>query len=400
MRERRAAHVRPLPPSGDRLRSQKIKASAPSRDLVRRYRPIRTSKGVPAPIGLGLVAVFLVLGLAVLIVGGNILVSVAGQLAHAFDSAISQVSSMPPATAAPSGVALDTPVLNTPDNGGYTNQAAVSLSGSVPGSAIGKTGYKVRIYGIASDKTRKQVSEVEVGSTTHFSTGAVSLVEGPNTFAAALVTPSSEGQPSPEVVYILDTKPPQLSIASPADGSSQAGSSVVVSGKSDTGSTVTIRNRQSPGGGLSSKVVGDDGRFAITVGLVAGSNSIQVTATDQAGNVTTSQLTVKRSFGNLSAHLTVSPAKFKAAGPTTIKLTVRATSANGGPLAGAEVVFTVTVAGLGPIVSPALITDQTGTTTWKVTITGATPGLGQAAALVTTGDGNQIPASPTTLTTT
>ena len=62
--------------------------------------------------------------------------------------------------------------------------------------------------------------------------------------------------------------------------------------------------------------------------------------------------------------------------------------------------FTVTVHGLGPIVSPALITDQTGTSKWKVTITGATPGLGTAAALVATGDGNQIPASPVTLTTT
>ena len=64
MRERRAAHVRPLPPSGDRLRSNQIKASAPSRELVRRYRPVRTSKGVPPPLGIGVIAVFLVMGVA------------------------------------------------------------------------------------------------------------------------------------------------------------------------------------------------------------------------------------------------------------------------------------------------------------------------------------------------
>ncbi len=399
MRERRAAHVRPLPPSGERFRTHQIRASAPPPELIRRYRPIRTNKGVPAPLGIGAIAVFLVLGVAMLIVGGNILVNVVGQLAHAFDSAISQVSSMPPATMAPSGVALDTPVLDAPDNGGYTNHATVSLSGSVPGAAIGKSGYKVRVYAIASNGTRSQVAEIEVGATTHFTTAALTLVEGSNTFAAALVTPSTEGQPSPEVVYILDTAPPVMSVTSPVDGSSQSGSSVVVSGKSDPDSTVTVRNRQAPGGGLSSKVVGQDGRFAITVGLVAGSNSIQVTATDRAGNVTTDQLTVKRSYGKLAAHLAVAPATFKASGPTTLKLTTHATSANGGPLAGAKVVFTVTVQGLGPIVSPELTTDQTGTATWKVTVSGATPGIGAATALVTTSDGDQVSAT-TRLTTT
>lgn len=399
MRERRAAHVRPLPPSGERLESHQIRASAPRMELIRRYRPIRTSKGVPAPLSLGIVGVFLALGIVMLIVGGNILVGVVGQLAHAFDNAISQVSSMPPATMAPSGVALDTPVLDTPDNGGYTNHATVSLSGSIPGPAIGQSGYKVRVYSIATGGQRNQVAEVDVGSTTQFSTAAVTLVQGPNTFVAALVTPGGEGQPSPQVVYILDTVPPNLSIASSADGSSQTGNSVVISGKTDPGSTVTVRNKQAPGGGLSSKVVGQDGRFAVTVGLVAGSNSIQVTATDQAGNVTTAQLIVNRAYGKLAAHLAVSPAKFKGTGPTSLKLTVRATSVNGGPLAGAGVVFTVTVAGLGPIVSPELTTDQTGTASWKVTISGATAGIGAANVLVTTTDGNQIPAT-TRLTTT
>ncbi len=399
MRERRGAHVRPLPPSGERLRSHQIKASAPSRELVRRYRPVRTNKGVPPPLGVGVIGVFLVLGIAMLIVGGNILVSVVGQVAHAFDSAISQVSSMPPATMAPSGVALDTPVLDTPDNGGYTNQATVALSGSVPAAVVGETGYQVKVYAVASDGTKSQVAEVAVGATAHFTTPAITLVEGSNTFTAALVTPSTEGQPSPEVVYVLDTVPPSLSVASPADGSSQSGSSVVVSGKSDPGSTVTIRNRQAPGGGLSSKVVGADGGFAITVALVAGSNSIQVTATDQAGNVSTDSLTVKRAYGQLAAYLSASPARFGAIGPTTLKLTVHATSANGGPLAGASVSFTVGVYGLAMIVSPPLTTDQTGTTTWKVNISGATPGPGTATVVVSTSDGSQVLAT-TNLTTT
>ncbi len=57
-------------------------------------------------------------------------------------------------------------------------------------------------------------------------------------------------------------------------------------------------------------------------------------------------LTVKRAYGQLAAYLSASPAKFGAIGPTTLKLTVHATSANGGPLAGASVSFTVGVYGL------------------------------------------------------
>jgi hypothetical protein len=238
-----------------------------------------------------------------------------------------------------------------------------------------------------------------VGGTTHFTTGAVTLIEGPNSFAASLVTPNSTGGMSPAIVYILDTRAPVLSISAPVDGSTQSASSVVVSGRTEAGATVTIRNKQATGTGVSSKVVGDDGRFAITVGLVAGSNAIDVNSTDKAGNVAADSLTVKRSFGKLAAHLSVSPAAFRGKGPTPIKLTARATSSNGGPLAGAKVVFTVTVVGLGPVVSPELTTDQTGTAAWKVTITGATPGLGTATVLVTTVEGDQVTAT-TRITTT
>ncbi len=390
MRERRAAHVRPLPPSNERLRSHQIRASSPSFDRVRRYRPIRTNSGVPAPIGLGVVAIFLVLGIVMLVVGGNILVSVAGQLGRAFDNAISRVSSLPPATIAPSGVALDTPVLDTPDNDGYTNQPEVALSGSVPGAAVGASGYTVRVYAVASDGKRSQVAEVQVGATTRFTTAAVALVEGPNTFVASLVTPGSEGQPSPEVVYILDTKLPTLSVASQPDNNSQTGGSVVITGTTDPGVTVTVLNRRAPGsGGQSSEIVGPDGRFALTVGVVAGSNPILVTAQDQAGNVSTGTVTVNRSLGKLAATLSVKPSRFRGKGPTTLTLTVHATSVNGGPLAGASVTFQVNAPGLGPLQGTST-TNQSGVATWNVTISGATAGVGSATAYITTSNGDPI----------
>ncbi len=390
MRERRAAHVRPLPPSSDRLKSRQIRAFAPSPELLRRYRPVRTGGNVPAPLSIGAVAVIVVLGVAMLVVGGNLLVGVMGHVAKAFDNAISHVSSQPPATVAPSGVALDTPVLDAPDHGGYTQGPTVLLSGSVPSAAIGQTGYKVRVYVVAKDGTKSQVAEVDIGATTHFDTPAITLVEGPNVFVASLVTPSSEGQPSPEVTYTLDTQAPKLTVSSPANNRLLAGSSVPVSGTSDPGATVTIRNYQSIGNGLGTDVVGSDGRFAITVGLVAGSNTIYLTATDQAGNTTEKQLTVWRSLGQMKANFSVDPSKFRAASSTTLKLTVYATAEDGSPMAGAAVVFTVLVDGLSPITKDGLTTNAKGVATWQVTISGATPGPGTATVYVTSSAGDPV----------
>jgi hypothetical protein len=246
------------------------------------------------------------------------------------------------------------------------------------------------VYAVASDGKRSQVAEVQVGATTRFTTAAVALVEGPNTFVASLVTPGSEGQPSPEVVYILDTKLPTLSVASQPDNNSQTGGSVVITGTTDPGVTVTVLNRRAPGsGGQSSEIVGPDGRFALTVGVVAGSNPILVTAQDQAGNVSTGTVTVNRSLGKLAATLSVKPSRFRGKGPTTLTLTVHATSVNGGPLAGASVTFQVNAPGLGPLQGTST-TNQSGVATWNVTISGATAGVGSATAYITTSNGDPI----------
>ena len=339
------------------------------------------------------------LGVATLVVGGNILVSVVGQLAGAFDGALAQISSAAPATPAPSGATLDTPTLNAPENEGYTNQPIAAISGSVPGAITGKDGYKIRVYAMGQNGSRRQVAEVAVGATTKFTTGAVDLVEGQNSFAASIISPSGEGQPSPVVVYTLDTKSPPLNVTSPADGSRQSTTTVAISGRTDPGATVMVRNRNATGGGPGSKTAGDDGRFSITVALVAGTNAIDLTATDRAGNSTTAQLTLKRDYGQLAAHLSVSPVKFGTGSPATLKLSIHATSEDGSPLVGATVVYTVTVQGLGPIVSPELTTNSLGVAEWQVTISGAAPGIGTAGVLITTPEGDQVVAT-TRLTTT
>jgi hypothetical protein len=345
------------------------------------------------------VAAIFMFGLLTLIVGTGLAANFIGGIGSAFGNAVSHLSSHAPATAPPSGVALDTPVLDTPDAGGYTNQASVVLQGTVPGPTVGKPGYAVRVYLLGKNGDRTVVGNVAVGGTTRFGTSSLTLTEGSNSFVATLVTSASEGQPSPIVTYILDTKPPRIVVSSPASGAKVSTSTLNVTGAVDAGSTITIRNEQAIGGAVSNQVVGADGKFKLSVPVVAGPNTIDLSATDLAGNSASTSLTVNRDYGQLAAHLSVSPSKFASSSQTTIKITLRATSLNGGPLANAKATFTVAIEGLAPIVSPELTTDATGTAAWQVTISGASVGNGNASVLLTSPAGDQVTATTAIVTT-
>ena len=154
-----------------------------------------------------------------------------------------------------------------------------------------------------------------------------------------------------------------------------------------------------PGGALNRAVVGADGKFRVTVPVVAGPNTIDLTSTDQAGNATNTSLSVKRDYGQLAAHLAITPSKFASSSQTTLKLTIHATTFNGAPLANAKATFTVTIQGLGPIVSPELTTDATGTATWDVSVSKAAPGIGQATVLVISDAGDQVTSNASITTT-
>lgn len=357
---------------------------------MRRYRPVRTGPRVNGPAATVIVAACVMLGLLTLTVGTGLAANVVGGIAGAFENAMSRLTSQAPATAPPSGVALSTPVLDPPTGNGYTNQPTTTLFGSIPSQAAGQTGYTIHVYRLVANGPQQQVAVVPVGATTRFSTPPVTLLEGPNDFVATLVTPAGEGQQSPKVTFTLDTVPPKIVVTSPGSGYTVNASSVSVSGTCDAGSTIAVRNEQAPGGGYAQAVVGPDGKFKLTVAVVAGSNALDLTATDLAGNTSSTSLTVKRSYGQLAAHVAVSPSKFAASAQTTLKVTLRATSFSGAPLANATATFTVTIQGLGPIVSPELTTDATGTATWQVAVSGAEPGNGQVSVLVTSPAGDQV----------
>ena len=360
---------------------------------------MRTGTRISGPTAMVMVAGCLVLGLLTITVGAGLMTDFIGGMAKAFGNSITRLTSQAPATPPPSGVTIDTPVLDTPPNGGYTNESSVTIQGSVPAASVGKTGYTIHVYVLGKNGAQSEVANVAVGGTTRFSTPQIRLTEGNNAFMATLAAPTGEGQPSPVVTYILDTTPPKITISSPAGGATVSNSSVDVSGTCDVGATITARNEQVTGGALNSQVVDTDGKFKLTIPVVAGPNKVDVTATDRAGNTSSTSLTVNRAYGQLKAYLSVAPSKFAASSQTKLKLTLRATSFDGGPLANAKVTLTVTIQGLGPIVSPELTTDATGTAIWEVDISGASPGTGAASVIVTSPAGDQASAT-TGITTT
>lgn len=321
-----------------------------------------------------------------------------GQIAGAFNGAVTRLSSQGPGTAPPSGAALDTPVLDVPSSDGYTKLVSMPIVGSVPGATVGKPGYTVRVYVVGNNGARNEIARVTVGATTRFSTPPATLTEGQNTFVATLAGPNGEGQESPPVTYILDTKLPKLSITSPAAGARVTTASIDLVGTSDAGATIFVRNEGVTGGALNSAVVGSDGKFKLTVQVLAGPNPIDVTSTDQAGNSTNTSLSVKRDYGQLAAHLAVIPSKFASTSQTKLTLTIHATSFGGSPLANASAAFAVTIHGLAPI-SQNLTTDAKGVASWQVDISQATIGPGQATVTVTS-DAGDVAIDNVTITTT
>jgi Glucodextranase, domain B len=279
------------------MSTQSIKASAPPSGVMRRYRSIRTDAKIPPPMAAFMVGGCLLLGLLTLTLSSRLMTDILGQSGAAFGNAVSQLASQAPATPPPSGVALDTPLLDAPPNNGYTNQPSMPLRGSVPGAWVGKTGYTVDVYALDKNGSPRQVASVAVGGTTRFMTPPMTLAEGSNAFVGKLSTPAGEGGPSPVVTYILDTAPPNIVISSPAPGTKVTTSSVAVSGTCDVGSTVSIRNERVLSGAFTSQVVGADGKFNLTVPVVGGPNTIDLSATDQAGNSSSTSLTVNRNYG-------------------------------------------------------------------------------------------------------
>jgi hypothetical protein len=366
----------------------RLRPVSPERTRLSPYRAVKRGPGLPASLKAMLAVAILGLAATVVLVGTGTLGGILGALAGGVGGVVQQVAGAAAATSSPTAapVVTDTAFIVAPDNP-YTNVETVDVTVTVPQAALGKSGFKVRLFDTVTDKPTVVLSELPVGPTSTLLFAGVTLAAGNNGLQVALVGPDGEGGRSTVVTYVLDQVDPKITITTPRDGASVTASTVTIKGNTQPGSTVVLRNDANAA--TATDQADTAGLFSVGIATAAGPNAILITVTDPAGNASTRTINVVKGSGKLTVALTGSVYKFTAATlPTNVTFTVVVTGADGARVSGASALFTVTIPGLQAIVSPETATGADGRASFSTTIpAGAQAGSGLASVLVTTPSG-------------
>lgn len=156
----------------------------------------------------------------------------------------------------------------------FTNQNNVTLTGNTEAGSTVKLTFDGNEQSTLSDKDG------------NFTFSNIQLSDGENQFSAVSVDSAGNvSQKTPDYKITFDTKPPELTISSPQEGSSYFGSSqrqVTIQGTTESGTQITINGRI--------VAVDDTGKFQYSVSLTDGDNKFTIKATDKAGNTTEKEL--------------------------------------------------------------------------------------------------------------
>jgi hypothetical protein len=200
--------------------------------------------------------------------------------------------------------------------------------------------------------------------------------------------------PRSNVVSVTrDDQAPRLRVTDPSTGQTINAENVAIRGTTEPGATLALRNETTSDG--TERTVGSGGTFEVELPLDRGTNVIVVRARDEAGNVATETVSIVRGEGLALARLDLSDAVFRVSRlPATISLQLVALDADGAPVDGASVVFSLSPPGL--VTQTYRTTTTRGSASWTgVTLPaqGAVEGRGVATALVTLEDGTVITGS-------
>jgi uncharacterized protein YfaP (DUF2135 family) len=182
-----------------------------------------------------------------------------------------------------------------------TTKPALSVSALADGASTNKptlnvTGTATDAGGLDSLIVNGQ--NVLVNADGSFST-ALALTAGANT-VTVIATDKAGNQESNSRSINYDASVPVLTVADPADNSTSVQSFLTVSGTINETSTVSVKvNSGSP---QSASISGNS--FSATVNLASGVNTIEITATDLAGNQTSAKRTVTYDGGNFTLAVT------------------------------------------------------------------------------------------------
>jgi hypothetical protein len=247
-------------------------------------------------------------------------------------------------------VSAPTLTLSMLADGSYTNIATLNVSGT----ASDPDGIQsVTVNG----------APVTVNPAGTFST-ALTLVAGSNP-VTVVATDTVNTQTTASRTINYDPAVPILTVTTPADNSTTTQSFVTVTGTINETSTVTVKDNA--GSPQSAAINGSS--FTATVNLVSGLNTIDITATDLAGN-----------SANAKRSVTFTPAVLSLAvtDPAQDITTNQATYAIKGTVSGAQTPVTVTITADGQTYTPPVTNGSftqaiTFTTpkTYAVTVTAA-----------------------------
>lgn len=259
-----------------------------------------------------------------------------------------------------SGAAAPLLSLSTLSDHALTNNPTLNISGSVTDSA-----------GIANLTING--ATVPLNSDGSFS-HPVQLAVGTNTITT-VATSLSGARTSDIRTMTLDRTAPLLTFNQPADNSLIGASSVLVSGSVDD--PLAVISAKVNNGQPSNAHLGGTG-FSLTLGLTPGANTIEITATDQAGNVTSAKRSVTSDTTVPALAVTTPPQDCT---------TTQGSYEISGSVSGAEPGSVLSIAVDGQLYAPVLASDGSFTQTvtlssnktYAITVTATSPAAVSAA---------------------
>lgn len=260
---------RPAPPPA---------ASARYRAYVRASREKRATVGRPQWVTAAGWVAMVVLGAVVLArivmsvgVGAD---SLSRDLAKAFSAAFPDAISQPLDLERATATVQSDPVIDQLP--AFASTASVLLQGHIPSFALGPDRQvEIALNGAV-------IARADPDAAGRFAQ-QLALREGENTVVITLLAGSTTIS-STSATTVFDTVPPTLAIVRPRAGETIQGDTVVVEGKTEPGSRVTVNERV--------VAAAPDGTFSESFTAAAGAVAIEVITRDQAGNETKAKIDV------------------------------------------------------------------------------------------------------------
>jgi hypothetical protein len=281
--------------------------------------------------------------------GNNAVVPVASPTASPVSASRTAAPLVAAPTAAPEIEALGEDLINS---------RTIDLRVSVPEPGTTMAGLELRIY-----RNTRLLASREVTKVGRVRVKNVPLRRGANKLSATLANAGGEGPRSSNMTVNVDDQPPRVTVRTPRSGITINDDSVTVQGKTEDGLMVVGRNTTSDR--RTTTVAGASGAFALPIRLDKGRNTITVQTRDAAGNRGATNLVIYRGNGRPTVSLELSRKKIRLeALPLSLNTTATVRDANGLPIEGARVTFTIAPPGLPTDVNE-VTTGRDGEATWS-----------------------------------